>query len=81
MPQYVEQSSKDIYKATERLWLTADKERVVPDGNADAAFLLANEGSEIPADEVERLGLAGRKASAPAEDKKSEAPANKARAR
>lgn len=79
MPNYVEKSSQDNYTATERVWLTADKERVVPDGSAEAAFLLANEGDEIPADEVERLGLAGKKAAAKPADKAAEAPANKQR--
>lgn len=74
---YVQKSTADNFTATERIWLTADRERVVPDGSAEAAFLLANEGSEIPAAEAERLGLAGRKAAAKPEDKQAEAPENK----
>ena len=74
---YVEKATTDNYVATERIWLTADKERVVPDGSAEAAFLLANEGTEVPAAEVERLGLVGRKAAAKPADKQAEAPENK----
>lgn len=74
---YVEKSSTDNYTATERLFLTADRERVVTADDPDAAFLLANEGTEIPAAEVERLGLAGRKSKTAAEDKQADAPANK----
>lgn len=43
--------------ADRRLWLTADKARVVEDGDPAAAFLLASPGTEIPVDEAERLGL------------------------
>lgn len=43
--------------ADRRLWLTADKVRVVEDGDPAAAFLLASPGTEIPVDEAERLGL------------------------
>ena len=44
--------------ADRRLWLTADKARVVEDGDPAAAFLLASPGTEIPVAEAERLGLA-----------------------
>lgn len=40
-----------------RLWLDAKKERVVEDGDPDAAFLLVGEGSNFPAAEAEGLGL------------------------
>lgn len=43
--------------ADRRLWLTADEARVVEEGDPEAAFLLAGEGSLIPVPEVERLGL------------------------
>ena len=42
--------------ANERLYLTAD-DRVVGEGDPDAAFLLAGPGSVIDRVEVERLGL------------------------
>lgn len=64
-------------KLDRSLWLTADKDKVVEDGSPDAAFLLGNEGTEVPDDEAERLGLTGKKA-APAE-KQAEPVANKAR--
>ena len=47
-------------KADRRLYLTADRQRVVEEGDAEAAFLLVPEGEEIPEDEVERLGLKER---------------------
>ena len=40
-----------------KLWLTPDKDRVVEDGDPEAAFLLGNEGTEVSDDEAERLGL------------------------
>lgn len=43
--------------ADRRLYLTADRATVVEEGDLRAAFLLAGQGSEIPAVEVERLGL------------------------
>lgn len=69
-----------------RLWLTADKDRVVEDGDPEAAFLLGTEGKEIPDSEAERLGLKGSKkpavqAEPEPEVKEKPAPANKARKR
>lgn len=43
--------------ADRRLYLAADRTTVVEEGDRRAAFLLAGQGSEIPAAEVERLGL------------------------
>lgn len=54
-----------------KLWLTADRDKVVEDGDPEAAFLLGAEGATVPDDEAERLGLTGSKQKA--------APANKAR--
>lgn len=59
-----------------KLWLTADRERVVEDGDSEAAFLLGNVGTEITDAEAQRLGLKQAKKSA---DKKADEPANKAR--
>lgn len=41
-----------------RLWLTADKTRVVEDGDQAAAFLFASEGGEISTQDAGRFGLA-----------------------
>lgn len=43
-----------------RLYLTADKAKVVEEGDLSAAFLLIGKGHVIPAAEVERYGLAER---------------------
>lgn len=70
------------FKVTERLYLNADKTKVVKEGSPDAAFLYATPGKEIPAEEAERYGLtSSRKAAEKSEDKKAAAPANKARTR
>jgi hypothetical protein len=45
------------HKATGRYYLTADKRRVVPHGDPDAAFLYCAVGSEVDSDEAKRLGL------------------------
>lgn len=47
-----------------KLWLTADKDRVVEDGDPAAAFLLGNEGTTVPNDEAERLGIKAKAAPA-----------------
>lgn len=45
--------------AQERLYLNADKSRVVKEGDKDAAFLLAAVGQPIAAGVAKRLGLIG----------------------
>ena len=67
------------YQLTERLWYTADKSRVVPDGDRAAAFLLGGPGQVIEMAEAERLGLVDKpeKGEKPAANKKKEPPANK----
>jgi hypothetical protein len=60
-----------------RLWLTADRERVVEDGDPEAAFLLAALGQTISESDAERYGLvpkAKTKASAKSDKKAVEAP-------
>lgn len=47
--------------ADRRLWLTADRKRVVEDGDQAAAFLLAGgPGAVIDDAEADRLGILGR---------------------
>ena len=46
-----------LVEVREKLWLTADKDRAVPDGHPDAAFLLVPAGGQIERFEAERLGL------------------------
>jgi hypothetical protein len=41
----------------ERLWQTADRERLVPDGHPDAAFLFCAPGQEISKVEFDRFKL------------------------
>jgi hypothetical protein len=43
--------------ADRRLYLNADKSRIVEDGDPTAAFLLATPGTTIPAADVAALGL------------------------
>lgn len=60
--------------AKERLYLTAD-DKVVPEGDPAAAFLLCTEGEEIP----EGYSAPAAKAAPKAENKKAATPANKAK--
>lgn len=53
----ITQSSAISLVAGERLYLTAKRDRVVREGDKDAASLLAGIGQVIPAGEAKRLGL------------------------
>lgn len=70
--------------ADRKLWLTADKETVVEDGDPRAAFLACSPGDELDDETAKRLGVkakakpADKAAPAPA-DKAAPAPANKGR--
>lgn len=58
--------------ADRRLWLTADGERLVEDGDPDAAFLWSVAGRSVPATDAARLGytpIAGPPATSVHEDK------------
>lgn len=50
----------DFYIADRRLYLTAHKDGVVEEGSEEARFLYAVPGTRIPAEAVERFGLAGK---------------------
>ena len=73
-----------MFTADRRLWLTADRETVVEEGDSRAAFLLATPGDEVSDDDAKRFGLkapakpADKAATKPA-DKQAPAPANKSR--
>jgi hypothetical protein len=60
------------YVTDRRLWLTADRERVVEEGDPEAATLLASKGKELDEATVKRYGLA------PPQDKAVRGQANKA---
>jgi hypothetical protein len=49
-------------KAAERIYLTANGDKVVPEGHDDAAYLLAAEGDDLDAADVKRLGIKEGKA-------------------
>lgn len=76
----MEKITTTAYRSDRKLWLTADRERVVEDGSSEAAFLFAGEGDEITVEDAERYGLVGgSKAAAPPANKQAPAPANKGR--
>ena len=69
-----------------RLWLTADKSRVVEQGDRDAATLLVAQGRKLRPDDQKQFGISegydGKlviKARAKPEDKAKKAPEDKAR--
>lgn len=68
------------YTSDRRIWLNADKTKVVEDGSADAAFLLVGEGGQLSDEEAEQYGLTKQPEKAKAEQpNKAKAPAeNKA---
>jgi hypothetical protein len=57
----------------ERLWLAEDRETVVADGDAAAAFLLATPGTRLSREDAERYGLV-KASKAKAADTSSEDP-------
>lgn len=83
----------DYVVATQELYLTADKERIVLPGSAEARFLFCIPGDEVPVAEAERVGLISKpKAEKPADgdgkkeadkpdDKQAKPKANKAKAK
>ncbi len=69
-----------------RLWLTADKSRVVEEGDRDAATLLAAQGRKVSPDDQKQFGISegpgGKlmlKQKAKPEDKAKKAPEDKSR--
>lgn len=71
-------------KADRKLYLTADRARLVEEGDPAAAFLFATPGKEISSSDAEKYGLkpaakAEEKEAAPADNKQAAEPANKAR--
>ncbi len=49
-----------MFVSDRRLYLTADRERVVEHGDPEAAFLLVGKGCELPMAEAKRFGLKER---------------------
>jgi len=74
-----------VYRVERRLWLTADRTRVVEDGNPAARYLYATPGMDIPYAEAVRYGLTGarshRKAIAGPPENKALAPTERKRSR
>lgn len=64
----------NLFTSDRRVYVTADRSRVVPETNPDAAYLLVAEGGTLPMDEAERYGLTGS-SDPPAEPEKPEPPA------
>lgn len=54
--------------STERLYVTADRSRVVFEGDPAAAFLLVPKGVEIPKEAIERYGIGKPTQVAPKQD-------------
>jgi hypothetical protein len=58
--------------AAQQLFLTADKQALVGEGDARAAFLYAAQGDEIPPEMAEKFGLVGGALPRPAAGNKAE---------
>ena len=75
-----EQGMVEQWRADRRLWLNAEKDAVVEDGDPEAAFLYVTEGQLVPRPEAEELGAVepepAKKADKPA-DKQADKPADK----
>lgn len=53
--------TQDTVTVGEKLWLTADREHVVKDGDPEAAFLLVPAGGSLLRSEAEQYGLVAAK--------------------
>ena len=60
------------FKATTRLWLNADRTKLVPEGDEECAFLFCGVGETVSKTDAEKYGLLKPKA-----EKQAEAPADK----
>ncbi|SDZ55201.1 hypothetical protein SAMN05216215_10978 [Saccharopolyspora shandongensis] len=49
----------ELVKVDAKMWRTADGERLVPDGDPDAAVLYCTPGMQVPRAEAERYRLLG----------------------
>jgi hypothetical protein len=69
-----------VVRVNRRLWLTADRAKLVEDGSPKAAFLWAGEGEERSEEEAERLGykpkVSSRSSSSRSKDKPENVPAD-----
>jgi len=52
-------------RATQRLYLTWDRAKVVPESNPDGRFLFCKPGDEVPDEQARKYGLLQQKAPAP----------------
>lgn len=71
-----------MYTSEKRLYVTADRSRVVDEDDPEAAYLLVGEGGELDDAEAKKYGLKApaKMDDAPADDEKAQAPvSNKAR--
>lgn len=72
--------TQEFYISDRRLYLTADKSKVVEEGDLEARFLYATEGTRIPAADAIRFGLVKSEKAAPkSEDKAAPKSADKAK--
>jgi hypothetical protein len=76
-----EKPAMSEFIADRRLYLTADRERVVEHGDPEAAILFAAEGSPIAQEDAERYGLEATPAPVDAEAEPDGEPAPAPRAR
>ncbi|MEV0085256.1 hypothetical protein [Saccharopolyspora sp. NPDC050642] len=73
----------ELVEVDAKMWRTSDGERLVPDGDPDAAFLYCTPGMQVPRAEAERYRLLGdsddHSAEPEPDGKAAQAPPNKAR--
>lgn len=62
-----------MVRVEEKLWLTKDKDQLVPDGDGRAAFLFCTPGDQIAVEDAEKLGIVDGRL----DEKAAEAAANK----
>jgi hypothetical protein len=53
----INRGGRPMVEATEKLWLTAEKDELVPDGDERAAFLFCVPGQRVSQADAERYGM------------------------
>jgi len=67
-----DQAGRSQWVASQRLYLTADRSKVVEAGDPEGRFLLVSAGKSIPRDRAEELGLLATEAEPRAENSEPE---------
>lgn len=64
--------AEPMIEATEKLWLTADKNELVPDGDPRAAYLFCTPGRLVSREDAQRYGMSSATGDKPEDEQDDE---------